>query len=120
MELSGSIPILPHNSKMIWFPIILVVKITAAALKAMFAVKATAGAAAAAAGAKAAATAAGVKAAGIAASAKAAGVAAGAKTAGGAAALGTVKMQGGILWVKTATGWVHVPPHIAGGIHIAV
>lgn len=102
---------------MIWFPIILVVKITAAALKAMFAVKATAGAAA---GAKAAATAAGVKAAGLAASAKAAGVAAGAKTAGGAAALGTVKMQGGILWVKTATGWVRVPPHIAGGIPMAV
>ena len=96
---------------MIWFPIILAVKITAAALKAMFAVKATAGAAAAVAGAKAAATAAGVKAAGL---------AAGAKAAGGAAALGTVKMQGGILWVKTATGWVHVPPHIGGGLPMGV
>lgn len=94
--------LLPHNSKMFWVPIILAVKITAAALKAMFAVKATAGAAAAAAGVK------------------AAGLAAGAKAAGGAAALGTVKMQGGILWVKTATGWVHVPPHIGGGLPMGV
>ena len=87
---------------MFWFPIILAVKLSVAAIKTLFVAKATAAATAAAAGAK------------------AAGVAVGVKAAGGTAALGAIKVKGGIIWIKTATGWVHAPPHIAGGLPTGV